>query len=369
MRVASVDPLSFRNLADSEIELGPGLTVLHGPNGAGKTNLLEAAFFALTGRSCRTRRERETIAFGGDLARVEALLVPDEDENADPIRMLASISSGESRRRLVDGVAAQPADDHRRPAISVFMPDRLALVKGPPGPRRAHLDRLAGAIWAARAELPREYGRALAQRNNLLTRIRRGGDPGALDAWDRALAERALPLTEARAEAADRLAAPFAAAAEELGLPGAPTIAYRPRVAEHDLDALVAELAERREGDVARGYTGFGPHRDEVEISFGGRSLRRYGSQGQQRLGLLALLFAEREALRDARRQLPLLLLDDVMSELDPERRGRLVAKLTDGGQALITATEAEHVPTTEAMVLAIADGVAEPAGNRGEPA
>ena len=366
MRVARVVPHSFRNLADAAIDLGPGLTVLHGPNGAGKTNVLEALFFALTGRSCRTRREREMIAFGGELARVEALLEPDDGEHADPIAMLASISSGEARRRLVDGSPAQPSDDHRRPAISIFMPDRLALVKGPPSPRRAHLDRLAGALWPARAELPREYSRALAQRNNLLARVKRGGSPESLGAWDRELAERAVPLTEARAAAATELAEPYARAGEELGLAGGAEIAYRPRVAELDADGIVAELAERREGDVARGFTAFGPHRDEVELSFGGRSLRRYGSQGQQRLGLLALLFAEREALRAARRQLPLLLLDDVMSELDPERRSRLVAMLEDGGQALITATEIDHVPSRDAAALAIAAGVASPTGAGG---
>jgi DNA replication and repair protein RecF len=358
VRVARVAPHSFRNLADAAIDLGPGVTVLHGPNGAGKTNVLEAVFFALTGRSCRTRREREMIAFGAELARVEALLEPDPDEHLDPIVMLASISSGEARRRLVDGSPAQPGDDRRRPALSVFMPDRLALVKGPPAGRRAHLDRLAGALWPARAELARDYSQALAQRNSLLARVKRGGDPEALTAWDRALAERAVPLVDARAAAADELTTAFAEAAAGLGLADA-EVAYRPRTAELDVAGIAAELAERRAGDVGRGFTGFGPHRDEVELSFGGRSLRRYGSQGQQRLGLLALLFAEREALRVARRQLPLLLLDDVMSELDPERRASLVAMLEDGGQALITATEIDHVPATDAAELAIAAGVA----------
>ena len=363
MRVARVVPHSFRNLADAAIDLGPGLTVLHGPNGAGKTNLLEAAFFALTGRSCRTRREREMIAFGADLARAEALLEPDDGEPIDPITMLASISSGEARRRLVDGSPAEPGDDRRRPAISIFMPDRLALVKGPPASRRAYLDRLAGALWPARADLPRAYAQALAQRNSLLARIKRGGDPEALSAWDAALAERAVPLVAARAEAAAELAGPFERAASDLGLAGGAEVAqitYRPRTgAESDAEAIVAELGERRAGDIARGFTGYGPHRDELELSFGGRSLRRYGSQGQQRLGLLALLFAEREALRSARRQLPLLLLDDVMSELDPERRSRLVAMLEDGGQALITATEIDHVPASGAAELAIEGGVA----------
>ncbi|HET6831795.1 MAG TPA: DNA replication and repair protein RecF [Solirubrobacterales bacterium] len=358
MRVARLTPRSFRNLADAPIALGPGLTVLHGPNGAGKTNVLEAIFFALTGRSCRTRREREAIAFGAGLARVEARLEPDPGEDGDPLVMMASVSSGEARRRLVDGSPAQPGDDLRRPAISVFMPDRLALVKGPPAPRRAHLDRLVAALHPARAELAREYSRALAQRNSLLGRVRRGGDPAALGAWDQALAERAVPLVAARAEAAAALREPFAAAAEELGLAGGGTIDYRPRTAELDAAGIGAELEARRESDLARGFTGFGPHRDDVEIAFGGRSLRRYGSQGQQRLGLLALLFSEREALRAERRRLPLLLLDDVMSELDPDRRTRLVAMLEDGGQTLITATEIEHVPAAAAG-LAIAAGVA----------
>lgn len=348
MRVSRIDPLAFRNLVDEPIELSPGVTVVHGQNGAGKTNLLEAAFFALTGRSCRTRREREAIGFGQPLARVEVLLEPEAGESTEPVRMLASISSGEARRRLVDGEPARSEDDRRRPAISLFMPDRLALVKGPPSPRRAHLDRLAAALRPARAETRLGYGRALAQRNSLLARIRRGGDPAGLDAWDRELAERAVPLVEARAEAAGELTAPFAEAAEALGLEGGASLSYRPRTGGLDANGIVAELVERRGSDVGRGFTGFGPHRDEVELSRAERSLRRYGSQGQQRIGLLALLFAEREALRRARRQLPLMLLDDVMSELDPERRHRLVALLGGGGQALITTTEPEHVPRGE---------------------
>ncbi len=359
MRVTRVDPLSFRNLADAPVELGAGLTVLHGPNGAGKTNVLEALFFALTGRSCRTRREREAIAFGADLARVEVELEPEAGEIAEPLSMLASVSSGEARRRMVNGSAARASDDRRRPALSVFMPDRLTLVKGPPSPRRAHLDRLAAALRPARADARGDYSRALAQRNNLLSRVRRGGDPSSLDAWDRELAERAAPLVEARSEAAAELVEPFAHAAAELGLDGGAEISYRPRTGELDAEGIVAELTERRAGDVARGFTGYGPHRDEVELSFGGRSLRRYGSQGQQRIGLLALLFAEREALRMARRQLPLMLLDDVMSELDPDRRRRLVVLLESGGQALITATESAHVPASAASEIAIEGGVA----------
>lgn len=358
MVAAALSTRAFRNLDDASVELGGGLTIVHGPNGAGKTNLLEALFFGLTGRSCRTRREREMIAFGRELARSEVALEPEPAEPAEPIAMLASVSGGEGRRRRVDGREAREEDDRRRPALSVFMPDRLALVKGPPPPRRAHLDRLVAALWPARSEARTAYARALAQRNALLARRRGGPAPAGLDSWDHELARRAAPLVAARRAAAEELAAPFSATAAALGLEGDVRIAYRPRTGEADAAAIEAELAARRDGDLQRGFTGWGPHRDEVELSRDDRSLRRYGSQGQQRLGLLALLFAEREALRRARRTPPLMLLDDVMSELDPHRRSLLVELLAAGGQALITATEPGGVPATEGQRhLAVVEG------------
>ena len=359
MVLETVGTLAFRNLEDAETALGSGLSVLHGPNGAGKTNLLEAIFVGLTGRSPRTRAERETIAFGEPLARVTVSLGPGEGASRERMTMIASISRAEGRSRRVDGRPAQADDDLRRPAVSVFMPDRLALVKGPPAGRRAHLDRVVAALWPARAEARTAYGQALAQRNAMIGRIRHGADPSALAPWDHQLAERAVPLIEVRAAAAAELAEPFSSAAERLGLDGDPRLVYRPRAAEPDAAAIEAELAARRASDLARGFSGFGPHLDEVAIERSGRALRRYGSQGQQRLGLLALLFAERALLQAARLQPPVMLLDDVMSELDPDRRSRLVEAL-DGGQAVITVTEASQVGLAgrPARLLAIADGV-----------
>jgi DNA replication and repair protein RecF len=357
---------SFRNLEDAGVRFGPGLTVIAGPNGAGKTNHLEALYFALTGRSCRTRREREMIAFGADVCRAEARLAPEEGEPEDPIEMRSSVSRSEGRRRVVDGRPAEPDDDRRRPAVSIFMPDRLALVKGGPRSRRAHLDRLVAALWPARAELAADYTRALVQRNALIARIRKGGGGEAqLASWDAALAARAVPLVEARALAGDELAGPFADTAAALGLDGGAELRYRPSTGDLDEAGITAELESRRRSDLDRGYTLWGPHRDEVELSHAGRALRRYGSQGQQRLGLLSLLIAERAALREARRTLPLMLLDDVMSELDPGRRRSLVETVGTSGQVLITATEAEHVPdVVPRTVLEVADGAVRGGGD-----
>jgi DNA replication and repair protein RecF len=340
--VTAIEARPLRSLDRLRIELEPGIVSLVGPNGVGKTNLVEALYFALTGRSFRTADRRDLIPFSQSLARAEATV---RDGDGIEHRLLASISRSEGRRHLLDGDPADPATIARhRPPVAVFAPDRLSLVKGPPSERRAHLDVFAAARWASRGELRKRYGQALAQRNALLSRLAGGhGSADRLAVWDASLAAAAEPLIAARAEAVAELAGPFSATAAELGLDEA-TIEYAPR-ADGDAEEIRAGLEQRREQDVRLGRSSWGPHLDEFKLDAGGRALRKYGSQGQQRAALLALLFAERAALLTARRVTPLLLLDDVMSELDPERRERLVRRLDDGGQALITAADEESVP------------------------
>lgn len=360
MLVTAIEAKPLRSLDRVRIELPAGTVSVIGPNGAGKTNLIEALYFALTGRSFRTADRRDLIPFGGSLARAEATV---EDEDGIDHKLLAAVSRGEGRRHLLDGNPADPATLARsRPPVAVFAPDRLALVKGPPAERRAHLDGFVAARWPPRAQLRKRYGQAVAQRNALLSRLQGGhGSPEDLRIWDAGLAEAAAPLVEARAEAAAELAAPFAAAAAELGLEEG-ELRYAPR-AEGAAAEIRVGLEERREADIRLGRSSWGPHLDELKLSAAGRSLRRYGSQGQQRTALLALLFAEREALMKARRVVPLLLLDDVMSELDPGRRERLVALLGGDGQVLITAADEASVPpaaraTTVAMPPLQTEGV-----------
>jgi DNA replication and repair protein RecF len=350
MLVTAIEAKPLRSLDRVRVDLPPGIVSVIGPNGTGKTNLVEALYFALTGRSFRTTDRRDLIPFGGSLARAEATV---RDEDGIEHMLLAAVSRSEGRRHLLDGNPADPATLARsRPPVAVFAPDRLTLVKGPPAERRAHLDGFIAARWPARGELRKRYGQAVAQRNALLSRLHAGyGSPQDLRIWDAGLADAAAPLVEARAEATVELAAAFADAATELGLERA-ELEYAPR-AEGSAEEIKAGLEERREQDIRLGRSSWGPHLDELKLSGGGKSLRRYGSQGQQRTALLALLFAERQALLEARRVTPLLLLDDVMSELDPGRRERLVARLQDGGQVLITAADEESVPAAarEAVV------------------
>jgi DNA replication and repair protein RecF len=348
MRVLSVQLRDFRTYARAEARLGEGLTVVHGPNGAGKSNLLEALYFGCTGHALRARNERELVRFGAQVARVKVRATDGTQEHELSVGY-GGAAEGELavKRMQVDGASVERMTDvQTRPLVSVFLPDRLELVKGVPAVRRAHLDQLVAAIWPLRAATRRAYGRALAQRNALLAAIRAGrASRETLPSWDRELAVHAVALREDRAAATELIAAPFAERAEQLGLEGGATLEYRPRSRAADVEEFVAELRERLPGELERGFSAHGPHRDELALLRERRELRTYGSQGEQRMALLALLLAERSVLAEERRATPLMLLDDVMSELDAHRRELLCAELGSGGQSVIATTDLAHVP------------------------
>jgi DNA replication and repair protein RecF len=366
MRVTRLVVRHFRSYAAADVRLGEGLTIVSGRNGAGKTNLLEAIYFGCTARACRTANERELVSFGATVTRVE--LSAEDAQGAH--RISVGFQPGEAKRITVDGAPVERLTDSRaRPLVSVFLPDRLELVTGAPALRRGHLDQVTAALWPARAEARRLYAAALAQRNALLSRIRAGqAGPSSLPAWDAELARHGIVLMTQRAEVVERLRPVFAEHAAGLGLEGEPGLRYRPRSHATDAEQLAAELAERIQSDLDRGFTGHGPHRDDIVLTRAGRELRAYGSRGQQRLGLLALLLAERDALTDERGSPPLMLLDDVMSELDAGRRERLVSVLRARGQSVLTTTELAHVPGADdagVTRLAVADGTVLQAAER----
>ncbi len=343
MRVVGVQLRDFRTYDRAEAPLGEGLTVVHGPNGVGKSNLLEALYFGCTGRSPRTRNERELVRFGQSATRVTVRLLSGEDAH----ELSVGFEPGQAKRMSADGAPVERLlDVENRPLLSVFLPDRLELLKGPPSVRRAHLDQVIAGVWPLRATDRRAYSRVLAQRNALLGRIRSGrASPASISTWDLQLARHALTLREHRTAAVALLAEPFAERAAQLGLSGKATLEYRPRSPAIDEEEFILELEERLQLDLERGFTGHGPHRDELALRRDGRELRLYGSQGEQRLALLALLLAERTVLARERRRMPLMLLDDVMSELDADRRELLADELLRGGQSVIATTDLAHVP------------------------
>ncbi|MGI8428047.1 MAG: DNA replication/repair protein RecF [Solirubrobacteraceae bacterium] len=359
MRVVGVTLRNFRGYHEARVALGAGLTVVSGPNGAGKTNLLEALYFGCTGRSCRTNSDREVVRFGASAARIEI-----EAHGEDgPHQLSVGVAPAESKQMHIDGAPVERLLElPGRPLVSVFLPDRLELIKGAPSLRRAHLDQFVAALWPARSATRRAYYQALAQRNALISRIRSASaSRSSLASWDMQLAHHGVALIRDRANAVKATTDSFCRIAGELGLDGAPTLAYRPRSRASEPEQLAAELAERIEGDLERGFTSHGPHRDDLLTLRDKRELRVYGSQGQQRLALLALLLAEREAIAARRSSSPLMLLDDVMSELDRARRQALVDLLRSaGGQSVITTTDLEHVPgamDSDIARLAVSEG------------
>jgi DNA replication and repair protein RecF len=320
-----------------------------GPNGAGKTNLLESLHLAAQGFSPRTRSDAQLIRFGESAARVAV----DGEHGESPVAVQVTLRLGEAKRARLNGAQLRAAEELRsRLPVLVFTPDRLAVVKGGPAVRRAYFDRSLGRLFPSRAAAPIDYVAALAQRNAALRRLAAGqSGADALDPWTRRVAEVGAALVADRRELVELLAPSFAEVASELRL-GFGELRYEGEA------PTAAELERRLQQDLQRGSTGLGPHLHDVAVVAGGRDLRSFGSQGEQRLAVLSLLLAEAELLARRGQPSPLLLLDDVLSELDPERREILTERLRHaGGQAFLTATTAGALPTAPDELVEVEPG------------
>jgi DNA replication and repair protein RecF len=320
-----------------------------GENGAGKTNLLESLHVGTQGFSPRTRADAQLVRFGETAGRI-ALRGTRGESNLD-LELTVAVSDG--KRAKLNGAPLRAAEQLRSEvATLVFTPDRLAVVKGGPAVRRAYFDRALGRLAPARAQLSTQYAAALAQRNAALRRTSAGfSSRDALTPWTEQVATLGRQLVEARGEVLAALAPGFADRAEELGLPATRmTYAGEPPT----VDALEARL----DRDLERGSTGLGPHLDDVALTSGTRDLRSFGSQGEQRLTVLALLLAEAELIAERRGFQPLLLLDDVLSELDPNRRRVLAERVQGAGQTLVTATQASSLPVEPSLLLEVTPGL-----------
>ena len=321
-----------------------------GPNGAGKTNLLEALHVGTQGFSPRTRSDAQLVRFGEQAARVEVR----GERGGAPLELQVTLRPGEGKRAVVNGSPLRAAEQLRSEvATLVFTPDRLAVVKGGPAVRRAYFDRVTGRSSPSRAGLSAEYGAAVAQRNAALRRVAAGfSSPDALEPWTLRVAELGAKLAETRAETARELSPRFAERAWELGL-------REGRIEYVGEPPTVEALEARIDRDLERGATGLGPHLDDFLLAAGSRELRAFGSQGEQRLALLSLLLAEAELLAEKGPSQPLLLLDDVLSELDEPRRRTLAGRIRGAGQTLVTATSASSLPAAPDQLIEVTPGAA----------
>ncbi|HEX9051839.1 MAG TPA: DNA replication/repair protein RecF [Anaeromyxobacter sp.] len=343
MRLLRLQVGDFRNLAEVDLAPSPRTTILVGENGQGKTNLLEAVYLLATLKPLRATRLQELVRFGAERAQVAG-----DFDGAGGVRRVAVQVQAGARTAFLDGKPQERLDDYFEGLAAVcFSPDDLLLVKGSPEARRRFLDRAAFNRWPAVLAEARDYVRALRARNAAL----RTAAPDEVEASFREpLVRAAARLLRRRVALVAELAPRVADAFAEISGPGAPAaaLAYRPAAgmraegSEEELSGRLAELlALRVERDREKGYTSAGPHMDELVLALDGKGARVYGSQGQQRAVVLALKIAEIENLRAALGRPPLLLLDDISSELDPAKNRYLLGYLrTLEAQAILTSTD-----------------------------
>jgi DNA replication and repair protein RecF len=328
------------------VDVGAGLNILVGPNGAGKTTVLEAVVLALAGEQLRAGSLRDLITHGMDHLRVEAEL---EDSSA---RLTAAVGYSRDGDRRLTASGLPLADCSRwREGIPVrtFVPDDLRLIKGSPRRRREYLDTLATRRDAGYAVWLKQYDEALSQRNALLRTTRGSGDETQFGPWENMMAETGLAVCERRAATLGGFIAAFQQMHRDLTSEPVEVfhLTYRTNAAGLDPSSYRARLAEMRSADRQRTYTHLGPHRDDFRLMRAGLDMRDCASQGEQRAALLSLVLAEWEYLRTTG-PMPLLLLDDVMSELDEDRRRALLRIIRRGGQVLVTATDLKYFSPDE---------------------
>lgn len=340
MYIDSLQLNNYRNYGTLKLGFSPGLNVFTGANAQGKTNLLEAVYFCSIGRSMRTPRDKELIRWGDARARLVAVTAGRGGRN----RVQIVIDKKENKRVAIGGAQVNRLGELMGVIMTVlFSPDEIAIIKEAPGDRRRFMDIALCQLSRPYFYLLTRYNKTLAQRNRLL----KGGAGGdTLDVWDAQLASAGAKLIKTRRGFIKRLSEHAEKSHEYLtsGLESL-TLGYESIAGETEQeisDGFIAELKRTRESDVFHGFTHAGPQTDDFSVLVGDVDVRKFGSQGQQRTAALSLKLAQLELFYEETGEYPVLLLDDVFSELDPERQKKLVERLS-GHQTIITCTHVEE--------------------------
>jgi DNA replication and repair protein RecF len=370
VRLEHLSLRGVRNLAPLELAPGPRFNVLSGENGQGKTNLLEAVYAAVTLRSFRTTSLADLIASGEPGARIAARVEAGGLERIYEVRLTAK-KTGATREALIDGKAVRPVARYFGDVnVVLFAPEDLAVPRGSPGERRRFLDRAVFNRQPSYLGDAQAYDKVLRSRNAVL-RSGVAGTGDLLAVYDEQLAQLGARVTSARAAFVVELAPRFERAFDSISRSGlAASIEYQPRLAElveadeeRRREILAGRLAERRAVDLARGATTVGPHRDDLGFRLAGQPAAQMASQGQLRALVLAWKTAEMDLIGERTGSPPVLLLDDVSSELDDLRNRYLFDFIRERtNQCLITTTHPRHVLVAgERLDFTVVKGVVSP--------
>ena len=347
MRIKSAKLNHFRNYETCEFTPCTGVNVLLGDNGQGKTNLLEAIYLCCTGRSHRTHSDKDLIRYDADFASVYV-----ESEKTDGSHQVEVImpASGKRRIKIAGREASRSGELMGHVTGVLFSPEDLRTVKDGPAERRRMIDMTLAQLRPAYYYALQRYNRALKQRNEALRAA--AISPSiidTLDMWDEQIASVGAELMRQRRDYIMKLSA--IASETYLEIAGGRetlSVSYQPNVTSgDDAQSIMDALFTARGSDLRRMTTSVGPHRDEILLAIDGREVRTFGSQGQQRTTALSLRLSELSVMRDEMGEWPVLMLDDVMSELDPSRRRQLIRRL-DGIQTIVTCTDEEDLAGAE---------------------
>lgn len=359
MRIKEISAVNFRNYTGLKLETSAMTNIFYGQNAQGKTNILEAVFYGAFGMSHRTSAEEELLRLGSGEMAVSISFSSFGGEHELRIKKYQQLGRAK-KEILLDGTKIRPKEHYGTLNVVMFSPEDLQLVKGEPALRRRFLDMQIAQTDAVYYDLLVKYNRVLQQRNRLLKEIREQNDKifeRQLSVWDREFCSLAAAIVCRRLaslirlqQIAGKIYASITGHKENL------TVRYEmkansgqwlyPDSSSEDWEAFYEEnLQARKQTDILRGSTGIGPHRDDMGLLLNCTSLRSFGSQGQQRSGALALKLSQLEYVRQETGEFPVLLLDDVMSELDAERRAQMLHFIDGRVQTFITVNDRELIP------------------------
>ncbi len=328
----------FRNYENETAILARGFNILAGKNAQGKTNFLEAVYLISSTRLLRGQRDGEAIREGQSKALVMVELADSET------KLGMTLEAGVRKRAAINGLSMPRASDliGRLPCVCVSALD-MAIVRGEPSDRRLFLDLELSALYPAYLRHLTLYKRALEQRNALLRHSREWMQPAELfEPWEEQLATHGIALRNARAQFVERLSESTGVTHGQIGSGESIRLLMELKDDASTSEELLKGLAFGRATDIARGGTGVGPHRDDLRIDVSSKDARLYGSQGQQRTAVISMKLACLEIARQTLGLSPLLLLDDILSDLDESRRSLLIEVVLErAGQAILTCTEA----------------------------
>jgi DNA replication and repair protein RecF len=341
LTVESLSVRGFRNIARADVDFGARFNVIAGENGQGKTNLLEALYVVATSKSFRTAKMNELVGFDAELASIRANVREDDDARVQSV----GLKTGQRLVRIDDKRPPSLAAYAVRTPVVVFHPQEMALSMGSSSERRKLLDRTSLYLSPQSMIELESYTRAVKARQKTLET--RGPHAAELAEWEELCVRHGLAVMDHRARSAELLAEHAKTAFERIAAPGLVLDVTYAASAPRDASEFRERLVEKRPADTRRGSASIGPHRDDLALAIDGRPVRGVASQGQHRAVTLALKSAEIDVVGTARGARPILLLDDVSSELDRARTAALFAFLRDQrGQVFLTTTRPELIDT-----------------------